>query len=69
MPGSALWKLLRDQSETFWFAAFGTVGSQGEVYISIANTWGATVVDRSVIIPRRAQWIILRMGELKLGVL
>ena len=53
--------LLQGRSETFWFAAFGTGGAQGGVYISIAESWRSVVVDRGISVPSTAIWIAIHM--------
>ena len=59
----------RGQSETFWSAGFGTADAQGGVCIAIAETLCSAIEDRGIVVPRRAQWIILHIGEDRIGFL
>lgn len=47
-------RLLPGQSETFWSAGFGIASAQGGVCIAIAETLCSTIVDRGIIVARRA---------------
>ena len=60
-------QLMHRPSETFWPAAFGTAGAQGGVCMTIAAPWGDPIVDIGIVIPGRAQWMLLQWGEIKLG--
>ena len=62
-------QLMHRQSETFWSAAFGTAGAQGGVCMTIAAPWRDAIVDRGIVIPGRAQWMLLQWGEIRLGFL
>ena len=61
--------LLRGHRDVFWSPAFGPSGSQGGVCMSIADTMRSTVLDRGVVVPGRAQWMLLQQGQLRIGVL
>ena len=56
-------------SEVFWSGSFGPSGTQGGVCISIADTWRSAILDRGVVVPGRAQWLLLQWGEVRLGLL
>ena len=62
-------QLMHRQSETFWSAAFGTAGAQGGVCICIAESWRDAIVDRGIVVPGRAQWVIMQRGEVRFGIL
>ena len=62
-------RLLQGQSETCWSAGFGTAGAQGGVCIAIAESLCNAIEDRGIIVPGRAQWIIMRVGEDRIGFL
>ena len=62
-------KLLRGHGDAFWSAAFGPLGIQGGVCISIVEPWDQAVVDRGIIVPGRAQWVILQLGSDRWGFL
>ena len=56
--------LLHRHTEVFWSPTFGPHGIQGEVCISIADSWRSAILDRGVIVSGRAQWIIFCLGQL-----
>ena len=62
-------QLLQRHTEVFWSGAFGPSGIQGGVCISIADSWRSAVVDRGILIPGRAQWMLVQWGEIRLGLL
>lgn len=37
--------------------------------ISIAATWRNAIVDRGIVVPERAQWIVMQWGEVRIGIL
>ena len=37
--------------------------------MTIAAPWRDTIVDRGIVIPGRAQWMLLQWGEIRLGFL
>ena len=61
--------LLQRHAEVFWSPAFGPHGIQGGVCISIADSWRSAILDRGVIVPVHAQWIIFCWGQLRVGLL
>ena len=62
-------QLLHRHSEVFWSASFGPSGIQGGVCMSIADTWRDAIIDRGVVIPGRAQWMLFQWGEVRMGIL
>eukprot|EP00250_Pteridium_aquilinum_P022375 c25362_g1_i1 orf=3-2321(-) len=62
-------RVLGGQSSTFWVPAFGPGGVQGGVCIAISEQWTADILDSGTIVPGRAQWVMLRVGEDRVGFL
>ena len=62
-------KLMQRHSEVFWSTSFGPSGIQGGLCMSIADTWRAAIIDRGIVIPGRAQWMIFQWGHVRLGLL
>ena len=62
-------QLMPRHSEVFWSGSFGPSGTQGGICMSIADTWRDAILDRGIVVPGRAQWILLQWGEIRLGLL
>ena len=45
--------------EMFWSPAIGTSGTQGGVCMAIAHHWKSSIICKEIIVPRRAQYIVL----------
>ena len=49
--------------------AFGPGGVQGGVCIAISEQWTADILDSGTIVPGHAQWVMLQVGEDRVGFL
>ena len=61
--------ILQRNSYVCWSALYGPSGSQGGVCISIRDSWRSAIVERGIIVPGRAQWLVIQWGQQRLGML
>ena len=61
--------LLSGRYETFWSVGFGPMEGQGGVCMSIAEVWQPSVLERSVLVPGRAQVVTVQYHGGILGIL
>ena len=61
--------ILQRHSDVFWSASYGPSGTQGGVCISIGDSWRSAIVGRGIVVPGRAQWLLLQWGQQRLGML
>ena len=55
--------------EMFWSATFGTTHAQGVVCMIFVVPWRDAIVHIGIVVGRRAHWMLLQWGEIKLGFL
>ena len=58
-----------DRVRHFGQQVLARVGAQGCVCIAIAKTLCSAIEDRGIVVPRRAQWVIMGIGEDRIGFL
>ena len=46
--------------EMFWSSAIGTSGTQGGVCMAIAQQWKENIICKEIIVPGRAQYIVIK---------
>ena len=53
----------------FWSASFGPMGGQGGVCMSIVGSWQPMICDKVVVVPSRAQFVMLQFHDDLIGLL